>query len=257
MNELIRINPDGRTTSKELYEFLELNPTQYSRWCKMNIEDNEFAEEGTDYGLLDMNVENQTTGRPSLNYWLSISFAKKLCMMSKTERGEQARNYFIEVERRFNAPAPLPQMTQTQIVAALAQNAADQEQKLLAIEARQVETDLRSDKLERRLELVKDVLAKPAEENWRKSINDAMAKIVDASGMDYSTVKSESYQQLEGRAGCNLGIRVKNARDRLAESGATKTKINAFCKLDAIEQEQRLKEIYASIVREMTIRYVA
>ena len=77
MNELIKINPDGKTTARELYEFLELNPTQYSRWCKSNIEDNEFADEGSDYGLLDINVENQIMGRPSTNYWLTISFAKK------------------------------------------------------------------------------------------------------------------------------------------------------------------------------------
>ena len=33
--------------------------------------------EGSDYGLLDINVENQIMGRPSINYWLTISFAKK------------------------------------------------------------------------------------------------------------------------------------------------------------------------------------
>ena len=33
--------------------------------------------EGSDYGLLDINVENQIMGRPSTNYWLTISFAKK------------------------------------------------------------------------------------------------------------------------------------------------------------------------------------
>lgn len=35
------------------------------------------------------------------DYRLTIDFAKKLCMVSKSERGEQARNYFIEVEKRY------------------------------------------------------------------------------------------------------------------------------------------------------------
>lgn len=63
--------------------------------------------------------------------------------------------------------------------------------------------------------------------------------------------------QVQHRAGCRLSIRVKNARDRLKETGAAKTTIDKFCNLDAIEQEQRLKEIYTSIVKELTIRYVA
>ena len=136
MNELIKINPDGKTTSRELYEFLQLNPAVYSRWCKTNIEDNEFAEDGTDYGLFNTDVENQIMGRPSTNYWLTISFAKKLCMLSKSERGEQARNYFIEVERRYQTSSQLPAMTQAQLIAGIAQIQVEQEQKLIELEGR-------------------------------------------------------------------------------------------------------------------------
>jgi|GEM_PF-401367 len=101
MSNLINVNQSGKTTSKELYEFLELNPSQYSRWAKANIEDNQFAEVNKDYEVLDINVENSQGGRPSQNYRLSIDFAKKLCMVSKSEKGEQARNYFIEVEKQY------------------------------------------------------------------------------------------------------------------------------------------------------------
>lgn len=60
----------------------------------------EFAEENLDWGLLRTDAEKPNF-RPSQNYWLTIAFAKKLCMLSKSERGEQARNYFIEVEARY------------------------------------------------------------------------------------------------------------------------------------------------------------
>lgn len=33
------------TTASNLYAFLELNPTQFSRWCKRNIVNNKFATE--------------------------------------------------------------------------------------------------------------------------------------------------------------------------------------------------------------------
>ncbi len=101
MNELIKINENGKTTARELYEFLELDLTHFSKWCKSNILENQFAEECKDYEVLALQGENPLGGRPSQNYSLSIDFAKKLCMVSKSKRGEQARNYFIEVEKRF------------------------------------------------------------------------------------------------------------------------------------------------------------
>ena len=38
-------------------------------------------------------------GRPTKDYRLSASFAKKLAMISQTARGEQARIYFLMCER--------------------------------------------------------------------------------------------------------------------------------------------------------------
>ena len=100
-------------SSKDLYEFLELNPAVYSRWIKINILENKFAIENEDYSkieVLNINVENLKSkgGRPSQDYHLKIDFAKKLCMTSKSSKGEQVRNYFIEVEKKFKNPHQLP-----------------------------------------------------------------------------------------------------------------------------------------------------
>ena len=92
------MDDEGRTTAKRLYEFLELNPAVYSRWCKMNILDNAFAEKNLDYEVLNMDVENPQGGRPTTDYALTASFAKKLAMGCQNARGEQARDYFIKVE---------------------------------------------------------------------------------------------------------------------------------------------------------------
>lgn len=243
MSELIKINPDGRTTSKELYEFLELNSANYSRWCKINLLDNEFAETGIDYFPFIMNDE--CGGQATTNYYLTIPFAKKLCMMSRSDRGNQAREYFIEVERQFKAGAK--QLTQIQMLAAMAQQMADQEQIMLAASAN-ASTALRQ------IDYIKDTIVRRDDDNWREGMNLELNRIVKGSGRSFQDIKSESYELLEDRAGCKLSVRVNNARDRLAESGATKTKISAFCKLDAIEQEPRLREIYTSIVKEMAIR---
>ena len=242
MNELIKINSEGKTTAKELYEFLNLHPAAYSRWCKSNIDDNDFADEGIDYFPFNMNVE--CGGQASTNYYLSVPFAKKLCMLSKSERGEQARNYFIEVERRYKEERP--QLTQIQVLAEMARQMAEQEQMMLSAAAN-ASTALKQ------VDFIRDTIIRRNDENWREQISIDLNAIVKASGGTHQDVRSESYELLEDRAACRLSVRVANARDRLREAGAKKTAIEKYCKLDAIEEDSKLKEIYTGIVKEMAI----
>jgi len=92
------IDENGMTTARRLYDYLELRAGDFSRWCKRNITDNEFAEENIDYWVFRIDAENPVVGRPTQDFKLSASFAKKLSMMSKSERGEEARQYFVKVE---------------------------------------------------------------------------------------------------------------------------------------------------------------
>ncbi|MBD2752629.1 antA/AntB antirepressor family protein [Spirosoma validum] len=111
MTELISITTNEQGVSivsaRELFEFLGLDKTHWSRWSKKNIVDNPFASEGTDWtGFAIMANGNQTS-----DYAISIDFAKKLSMKAPTEKGEQVRQYFIEAEkalRKLSAPAALP-----------------------------------------------------------------------------------------------------------------------------------------------------
>lgn len=95
------IDEEGMTTARKLYEFLGLAKGQFSRWCKTNILENEFAEEEADYKGFDINVE----GNWVKDFKLTAKFAKKLSMTAKNERGEQARNYFLSVEDKLKETA--------------------------------------------------------------------------------------------------------------------------------------------------------
>jgi len=92
--------------ARELYQALGLDITQWARWSKQNIKDNPFALEGMDYGVYDL-MSNTQGGRPTINYYLSIDFAKKLSMQVRTEKGEQVRNYFLECERKATQSSPV------------------------------------------------------------------------------------------------------------------------------------------------------
>lgn len=95
----LQMDKDGFVRCRNLYEFLGLDDTHFSRWCKVNVEDNPFAAEGDDYKVLAIKGENPQGGRPGKEYLLTAAFAKKLAMQSGGERGEQARAYFIACEQ--------------------------------------------------------------------------------------------------------------------------------------------------------------
>lgn len=92
------IDENGMTTATKLYQFLGFTPSNYSKWFRKNIADNEFAEENTDYFLLVLKYEHNGIVGKRQDAKLTAGFAKKLSMMSKSEKGEQAREYFIRVE---------------------------------------------------------------------------------------------------------------------------------------------------------------
>lgn len=87
------IDTEGMTTARKLYSFLELNITQYSRWCNSNIKNNKYLILGEDYFYLDIHVEKYQ------DYKLTANCAKKLAMTGNTDRHNQARDYFIACEQ--------------------------------------------------------------------------------------------------------------------------------------------------------------
>lgn len=94
------------TTLRNLYEFLGLNLSHYSSWCKRNIINNPFATEGIDYIPFRLESENpKIGGRPTTDYKLTSDFAKQLSMTVKNERGQEARKYFIACEQGLKVVA--------------------------------------------------------------------------------------------------------------------------------------------------------
>lgn len=92
------IDNEGRTTARKLYDFLELDMSNYSKWFRKNIIENSFAEENVDYWVFVPKDENPLGGRPTQDAKLIAKFAKKLSMMQKNQKGDAARNYFVGVE---------------------------------------------------------------------------------------------------------------------------------------------------------------
>lgn len=102
MNELITIttNEVGEPTvlGRELHDFLKV-ATPYDKWFPRMAEYG--FSEGKDFSTF---LSESTGGRPSTDHLLTIDMAKELAMIQRTERGKQARQYFIQVEKDYNSP---------------------------------------------------------------------------------------------------------------------------------------------------------
>ena len=106
MNEIIKTTKsesNGETVmtcdARELWEFLE-SKQDFSTWMKNRISKYDFKE-GKDY-LLHKIVEQLPSGRKyRVDYRITLDMAKELAMVENNERGKQARQYFIEAEKRW------------------------------------------------------------------------------------------------------------------------------------------------------------
>jgi len=94
------------------------------------------------------------------------------------------------------------------------------------------------------------------DQDWRNWVNQQLNSIAFRN-KNYKQVRRHSYDILENRARCRLEIRLSNLKDRLEQAGAKKSKISKVSKLDVIEEDPRLKEIYTSIVEKLVIKYSA
>lgn len=98
---------------------------------------------------------------------------------------------------------------------------------------------------------------KPVFDNWRSEINSKFNRIQKGADKQFSVLRTEMYTELEHRAGCDLNTRLRNKRNRMSENGCTKTEINNLNKMDIIEEDKKLREIFSKIVTECEIRYCA
>jgi len=135
MNEIINIRQhNGRQgeSARELHSFLEIGK-DFTSWCKQMFEYG--FEEGNDYTLTNLGEPDNQQFRnpnPKTDYGLTIECAKEICMIQRTDKGKQARTYFIECERKLKESLPKDLSRKEILLLALeAEERAEKAQKLL------------------------------------------------------------------------------------------------------------------------------
>lgn len=85
----------------ELYDYLEMTPTYYNRWIKKEVVESPYFEYGIDF-CTKVQV-NKSAGRNRNDYHIHIDCAKKLCMVSRSAKGNEIRNELVQLTKKVES----------------------------------------------------------------------------------------------------------------------------------------------------------
>lgn len=205
------VNNDGiqAVLGRDLHVFLEVKE-RYTQWIARHIEKYSFSE-GQDF-IRDFG--KSTGGRPLENHVLSMDMAKELAMLQGNAKGKQARQYFIECEKKARAPKINgAELTRLELI----QIALNAEEERLALEVKNKELAPKAEAFESFIDTtgkysigaVAKMLGKG--QNWlfRELRNrgvliskGAMRNTPYQQYMHHFEVKAHEYERTNGEMGC-------------------------------------------------------
>lgn len=108
MNELLKVNYDNdriTLSARELHEFF-YKKTSFKDWFPRMCEYG--FNESQDFNPLkneQVRLEgNRQVKRTVQDYEITLDMAKEIAMIQRSDKGKEVRQYFLELERRWNSP---------------------------------------------------------------------------------------------------------------------------------------------------------
>lgn len=113
MNELIKVNKENNTVSgRELHKFLEIG-TRFDKWfirmCEYGFNEND------DFIRVAQKCPTLGGTQTIIDYAITLDMAKEISMLQRTEKGKQARTYFINCEKKLKEVVKKPLTTLEQL----------------------------------------------------------------------------------------------------------------------------------------------
>ncbi|BDX45623.1 hypothetical protein L6E_00370 [Enterococcus hirae] len=245
MKELIKVTTNKENeqlvNGRELHEFLEV-ATEYKKWFGRMAE----------YGFVE-NIDfirvTQKCPTPGgiqniTDHAMKLDMAKEISMIQRTEKGKQARQYFIQVEKEYKQ-----QLLDTSKL-------SPELQMFQGIFNAVAKQELETKRLATQMDNITEIVALNTTD-WRRDCRNLVNKMAQTQGGygAYQEIQTAIYEEVDRRAGSSLKTRSTNLRNRMAGEGVSKSKRDKTNKLDVIESDKRLKEIYLSVVKDFSIKY--
>lgn len=116
-------NGNKAVSARELHSFLDVK-ADFSTWCKRMFEYG--FENQIDYSLAKIGERN---AHNKIDYALTLDCAKEISMLQRSEKGKEARKYFIECEKKIKES--IPALSRRQLAMMVIQQEEENERLLL------------------------------------------------------------------------------------------------------------------------------
>lgn len=243
--ELVKVttneNNQKLVSARELHKVLGVK-TRFSLWVEQNFK--HFHENEDFTSVVTTTVVNNGAKREIQDYVLYLDMAKHIAMMTGTNKGFEVRDYFIEIEK---------QLKQQQIDTS---NLSPELQMFNGLFQSLAKQELATKKLETKVDNISDIVALNVTD-WRKDCQKLIKRMAQTQGGfgAYQEINNLIYEETERRASANLSQRLTNKRRRMADEGASKSKRDRLNKLDVLNDDKRVLEVYIAVVKEFAIKY--
>lgn len=242
---------------KEIADIHEQPLKEINRRINTNINRFKFGSDiidlkngGFEPPLLELGFSSRDISISNNIYILSERGYAKLLKILEDDKAWELYDQFVDGYFNMRSKLDTSQLSpELQMFNKLFNTLASQE-----LEQKQLKTEMEQTRSE--VKEIREIVALNSRD-WRKDVNQILNDIAKKHGGydQYKIIRNESYQVLEQRANALLNIRVTNKKKKMAFEGVAKSKIDKVSKLDVIDEDKRLLEIYLAVVKEMAIRY--
>jgi len=104
VNELIKISYETENptvSARDLHEGLEIK-TEFRKWFSRMTEYG--FSENIDWKRVSQKCPTLGGEQKIVDYQISVDMAKQICMIQRSEKGRQYRQYFLDLEKAWNTP---------------------------------------------------------------------------------------------------------------------------------------------------------
>jgi len=216
-------------SARDLHAFLEVGKV-FGAWINERIEAYEFQEH-RDFEVFSESGNNPQGGRPAKEYLLTLDMAKELAMVERNEKGKQARQYFLECERKVkSAMVTQKPMSSLEILVAQSQALLDQDRKIEALATKVDAITAAREQSIKTLEAMPEAEVSVPSVTTRLFVNRVVREYCLANDYGFPDAWNRLFLEFRDRYHVDLKARATHAKAK---------------PLDIAEEEELMDELYA------------
>lgn len=119
--------------------------------------------------------------------------------------------------------------------------------KVETVETKVTETEVRLDKAEEKIDDISTT--------WKENINSIIDEVCKVNGLHVLRQKAKLFDKLEEKEHCRLKARITRLKKRKRKSGIKSVNCTNITKMDAVDDDKRLRQSFEQIVDEWSKEY--